>query len=308
MNSSTSSFRTELKVVGAVLFVLLCIEVVMRRAESKLSIDIAHIRSGNEVAERVGSSPRSLLLLGNSLTREGIAIERLAANAGKDLSIGSYYPDGSSVNEWAYAFRRYFSEPGKVPDFLIIGAGRSHLLDSERPPDSFGAYYCSRRDIPRYFKRHVKNPDQAAGFFLARYSAAYTNRNRIQPRLFTAFIPHYQEVLPILKAKPKAVGEQSERQLEHRNLSELLEAAKAAGTRVAVVAIPMPEAYPLSDATVRAIVDGGAILIDARELAGIEPKDFPDDYHLGPAGAKLLTQHLIEKLQPLWWPETSNGN
>ncbi|MFT5410212.1 MAG: hypothetical protein ACI9NC_002939, partial [Verrucomicrobiales bacterium] len=281
--------------------------VVMRRVETRLSIDIAHIRSGEEISQRVGASPRSLLLLGNSLTRDGIAAEPLASSAGEGLTVESYYPDGSSVNEWVFAYRRYFSEPGNQPDFLIIGAGRSHLFDSQIPPDRFGAYFCSRGDIPRYFKHNVKNLDHAAGFFLARYSAAYTNRKRIQPRIFTALIPHYQEVAAQLQTRGRTAGEKPENELEHRNLAELLKVAKAAGTHVAVVAIPMPKSYPLPQPTVQTIADGGAVLIDARNLPGIDASDFPDNYHLGSVGAKMLTEHVIKKLQPLWWPG-SGGN
>jgi len=308
MNSSISSFKTELKVVASVLLVLVCIELVMRAAETKLSIDIAHIRSGDEISERVGASPRSVLLLGNSLTRDGVDVAQLKESLGEGTSVDAFYPDGSSVNEWAYAFRKYFSEPGNAPDFLIIGAGRSHLFDSDLPADRFGAYFCSNQDVPKYFDRHVDSLDDAAEFLLARSSVAYTNRRRIQPRLFTYVIPHYQKVLPELQAKPREVGKLSEEKLEHLNLAELLEAAKGAGTRVAVVAIPMPAPYPLPDATAKVIADGRAVLVDARDLDGIEPSNFPDNYHLDAAGAKLLTAHLIAKLQPLWWSDNSNGN
>ncbi len=309
MSSSTSSFRDELKVVVCVVLVLGGIELLMRAGEQKLSADIAHIRSADRIAGRIATSPgQSLLLLGNSLTREGIAPGLLESGTGRQLDIEAYYPDGSSVNEWAYAYRRFFAEPGMQPDFLIIGAGRSHLFDSDRPPDSFGAYYCSGRDIPRYFKRHVKNPDQAAGFLLARVSAAYTNRRRIQPRVFTTIIPHYQEVLQRLKARPRTISEEDEGELQHRNLSELLRVAREAGTRVAVIAIPMPSPYPLPDSTIRTITDGGASLIDARGIPGIQPANFPDNYHLDAAGAAILTEHLVGKLQPLWWPETTDGD
>lgn len=309
MNSSTSSFRTELKVVASVLLVLLGCEVFMRAAEERLSADIAHIRSGPAISERLRtSSGRSLLLLGNSLTREGIVPGLLVAGADGPLSVEAFHPDGSSVNEWAYAFRRYFGRPGAQPDFLIIGAGRSHLFDSELPPDGFGAYYCGWRDLPRYFQRHVHSPDDAAGFLLARYSAAYTNRHRIQPRVFTAIIPHYQGVLRELQAKPRSITGLEEHEVGHRNLAELLDAARSAGTRVAVVAIPMPDPYPLPGSTAQVIAAGGGVLIDARDLDGIHAANFPDAYHLDSAGARVLTEHLITRLRPLWWAETTHGD
>ena len=309
MSSSTSSFRNELKVIACVLLVLAGLEVAMRAGEERLSVDIAHIRSGDEISTRVGDSARpTLLLLGNSLTREGIAPVLLESAAGGDLLVEAYYPDGSSVNEWAYAYRRYFAEPGNAPDYLVIGAGRSHLFDSDLPPDRFGAYFCSRQDIPRYFRRHVHDPDDAAGFFLARSSAAYTNRHRVQPRVFSVLVPHYQEVLPRLATRARLPAEVDAREDTHRNLAELLAVAREAGTRVAVVAIPMPEPYPLPDSTRRVISDAGATLIDARDLPGIEVANFPDNYHLDPAGATIVTEYLVSNLQPLWWPENSHGD
>jgi hypothetical protein len=309
MNSSTSSFRTELKVVAGVILVLLGVEVVMRSVEERLSVDIAHIRSGEEIAGRLKSSAGpGLLLLGNSLTREGIAPELLSSGAGGTLTVEAYHPDGSSVNEWSYAYRRFFDRPGVAPDFLIIGAGRSHLFDSDLPPENFGAYYCGSRDLGRYFARHVHDPDDAARFLLARFSVAFTNRRRVQPRLFTAVIPHYQEVLRILQTKPRLITAEVERDLGHRNLAELLKAAGTAGTRVAVVAIPMPDPYPLPDSTVRIIRDGGAILIDARGLDGIQPAHFPDGYHLDPDGATILTEYLITQIGPHWWSNSTHGD
>ena len=153
MNLSTSSFKTELKVVGAVLLVLLCVEVAMRAAGDRLSIDIAHIRSADEIADRVGAASQSVLFLGNSLTRDGVDVPLATEHLGGAFTVEAYHPDGSSVNEWSYAYRKYFIESGKAPDYLIVGAGRSHLFDSELPADSFGAYYCSNADIPKYFSR-----------------------------------------------------------------------------------------------------------------------------------------------------------
>ena len=281
----------------------------MRAAEERLSADIAHIRSGDAISDRLhGSTGPSLLLLGNSLTREGIIPDLLAAANQQDLKVEAYHPDGSSVNEWAYAYRRYFDRPGSAPDYLIIGAGRSHLFDGELPPDDFGAYYCSWNDLPRYFARHVHDPDDAAGFLLSRISTAYTSRHRIQPRVFTAIIPHYQDMLRELQTQPRSITGQEEGELGHRNLAELLGAARAAGTRVAVVAIPMPEPYPLPGSTVQVIADGGAALIDARNLAGIEVSNFPDSYHLDAAGAGVLTEYVISQVQPLWWPDSTHGN
>ena len=88
----------------------------------------------------------------------------------------------------------------------------------------------------------------------------------------------------------------------HEALESLGEVARSAGTKVAVVAIPMPDSYPLPETTRKVISDGGGTLIDARNLAGIDSaKHYPDGYHLDRAGAEILTEHLIAKLKPLWW-------
>ena len=75
-----------------------------------------------------------------------------------------------------------------------------------------------------------------------------------------------------------------------------------------MVAIPMPFDYPLPESTKQVIMESGALLIDARVLEGIEKSNFPDNYHLDAAGAKILTTHILETLQPLWWAEKQNGD
>lgn len=298
-----------MKVVGCVLVALLAVEAGMRVMQDSLSKDLAHIRSGGEIAERVaGASGPSLLLLGNSLTREGISPDLLRAEAGTGLSVEAYYPDGSSVNEWSYAYRRFFDYPGKQPDLLLIGFGRSHLFDADLSPERFGAYFCDVRDVGRYFRRHVHDLDGAARFLVARYSAAYAGRERVKPRVFSLLVPHYQEVLPVLTARPRPSDDAEPRQREFRNLEELLGEAREAGTRVAMVAIPMPDDYELPEAARRIIEDSGAVLVDARRLDGLDASDFPDDYHLGPDGAELLTSFVMKNLGPRWWSQVSDGD
>lgn len=302
MNSSISSFRVELRVIACVLAFLGLVEVAMRGLEDRLSIDIAHIRAGGEIADRIGRDGKpGVLLLGNSLTRDGIKPAVVERAAGPEARVEAYHPDGSSVIEWAFAYRKYFLHPGKSPDFLIVGAGRSHLFDSEPRSERFGAYFCGRRDLAGYFRRHVRDLDDAAGFILARASVAYANRERVQPRLLSMLVPHYQETLRLLATRRPAADGAPQALPGHHYLAELLEDARAGGTRVAVVAIPMPDPYPLPEETRRVIEEAGAKLIDARELEGIHPGNFPDGYHLDDAGAELLTRHVIDGLGPGWW-------
>ena len=307
MNSSTSSFRNELRVVACVIVALLLTEAVMRLTERRLSTDIDLIRSGEEIGRRIGAAggDRTVLILGNSLSRDGLDRRMLAAAAGPGTRIEAYYPDGSSVSEWAYAYRKHFVHPGHHPDFLIIGAGRSHLFDSDLPADRFGAYFCDNRDLLRYFRRHVSDLDDASSFILARLSVAYASRGRVQPRVFTAIIPHYQATLRLLATKPAAAASRT-RIPTHRNLGELLEDAVAAGTRVAVVCIPMPEPYDVPEETLQVVRRSGARFIDARSIAGIRRRHFPDDYHLNEEGAAILTGHVAGELSQAWWSEAAH--
>ncbi len=309
MSSSTSSFRTELKVLAAVALVMLGVELFMRKVESALSIDIKHIRSAPEIAESMGGDDQfDVLFLGNSLTRFGIDAETVRVRL-EDAGIASpnvrlYHPDGTGVTEWTYAFRRYFAETDKLPDAIVIGTARTHLNDARTFPVKVGPYFCSVSDVPRFLREETDSLEDASRFLLSRVSTAYSGRYRVRPRLFTAIVPHYQEILRLLTTHRNDDLDQTDEKdvpdFTQRNLAALLSALESGKVHTSVLAIPMPEAYSLSPDITNTLEAFGVTLVDARSLPGITAGNFPDEYHLDADGARLVSEFVADKLGPGW--------
>jgi len=269
-------------VLGAVAAALVVAELGMRLVENKLSTDVAHIRSAPSVAEQIDNT----FALGNSLLREGVDLEKLG-------DIPAYHPDGSSIQEWAYAYRRYFSEKtGR----LLLFTGRTHLRDLRPRPTPLGTYYCATADIPQFFKREGSGLEVEAEFLLARFSTAFAQRKRIHPRVFTAIIPHYQTALREMNARRNATRADRDVEWTYHDFDLLLSSAKDA----VIITVPTPEPYDLAPEILALAEKHGARLLDiANDVEGLTADHFPDGWHLNAEGRDIFSEHLVRELDAL---------
>src|SRR5687767_1062645 len=121
MSSSTSSFRTELKVLALVVAALAACELVVRLREQALSLDVRHIRQIPEISARLAQGEGlRLLFIGNSMTRYGVEPEilgrEITAQGIAPLRIERVFPDATALPDWYYAFQHHFVAPDRPPD------------------------------------------------------------------------------------------------------------------------------------------------------------------------------------------------
>jgi hypothetical protein len=300
MSSSISSFRTECKVLAAIALALLAVEGLMRLAQASLSVDVRHIVSAPELADGMASQPRPrVLALGNSLLREGVNAKQLedeSTSLGLTRSVSLYHPDGTSVQEWAFAFRRFFASEAHAPDCVLIFTGRTHLRDVPPRPTPLGAFYCSTRDTPRFLNRKGTNLEVASEFLLARASVAYAQRSRIQPRIFTSLIPHFQDMLRDMNVR--RISPRTERQeiSSYDDLALLLDSVHAIGAFALIITIPAPGSYTLAPEILETAQSHHATVIDLSQSEGLTTANFPDGWHLDAQGASVFTTRLAHAL------------
>ena len=306
MSSSTSSFRSELKVVALIVVALAACELVVRLREQSLSLDVRHIRQIPDIAARLAEGDGlRVLFIGNSMTRYGVEpeiVEREMASQGiAPLRIERVFPDATALPDWYYAFKRYFDAPVRAPDVLVVCFASYDLQDSQ-PIHSWrlAQYYTNLGDVPEVFREDIRDFDSRAEFLLSDASAAFANRTRVRERALDLVIPNYRETAQqINRTQQSQAGERlSRKQPTYRRLARLGQLAQSRGVKVILVAMPERVDYELDTQLQPAAEAAGMTLLDSRAGHGLKPDSYVDEMHLGAGGASIYSQFLARQLAP----------
>jgi hypothetical protein len=307
MSLFTSSFRSEIKVIAAVLFALIICELSLRQFETLLSLDLKHIRTIPRLAENLAKDKGTkILFLGNSFTRATvdpeIFREEMKSRGFENLAVQLVHPDATRINEWYYTFKTYFVEPQLQPDVLVIITGRAHLHDQPADPVTMGAYYSSKSDVLHFLGKENLDLDDKVDFLLGRYSAAYANRRRIEPRVFSRIIPHYQNCIQRINQlrTRNPANVRRAKALTFARVEKLLDLAENNSVRIIVATVPMSEPYVIDPKIKELVTAHKMTFVEANRIEGIDSSRFPDGYHIDKIGAEKYTRTLAAKFADIF--------
>lgn len=293
--------KTEWKVLASLIALLLLMEVGVRAFETKLSKDLTHLRQLPLAAESLKTDDAyKILIVGNSLARYGIdrklLVQGLEGKGYEKIRVEAFHPDGTTITEWSYGLRRYFLNPGAIPDRIIVVSGRTHLMDIPPKAERLGAFYVDLPDVKEAVLLELNSVEERARFFLARASGLFANRSRIQPYVFYNYLPEYTGTIQDINDQRKMLAEKSsgDAKMGTADLGRFLEVAQSKGSKISVVAIPMLASYDLPNEISKEIEKQGGALWDLSGINEIDEKNFFDGYHLDPEGAVKVTEALIE--------------
>lgn len=312
MFSSTSSSKTELKVVACVALVLFACELAIRWREDDLSLDLKHIRQIPEISQTLSHRDKTkVLFLGNSLTRNGVDKDVLeqefAAQGIKPPQIERVFPDGTGIRAWYYVFNHYFVVKKQLPDIMIVSFASALLQDNQRLDTGQTArYFTSAADIPEVFRIDIHDFDGRVEYCLASGSVAFANRNRVRLRLLDSLIPDYRTTEQWMNESLKNKENRASQNVRptYQRLEQFVHLAEANGVKVIVVAMPQKEHYTLDPGLQPVVESAGGTLIDARDVDGLTRADFMDQLHLNPTGATIYSRYLARQLvQKVLWPD-----
>jgi len=308
---------SEVKIVAILAVSLLALEIGTRLAEPRLSKDLAHIRTFSELSNRFSSTvkkdPRAkktVLILGNSLARQGIdeqiLVSGLTDSKGHSPTIGFITPDGTSVTEWVWAYRRYVMHPGASPDLVILVTGRHHLMDDSREQldiPRLAAFYLDARDRSEFLSRYSIDTEQSIELLLASQSRLLADRTRLRPLLFYRMIPGYEVGVNQINAAlgggvpGESTGIEASPMTEKtETLRLLIESIKASGAHPVVVTVPLPDPYSLSAGVAELLGERGIDTVPLGEAMLLPEERFPDGYHLDRKGAAMVTRELLREI------------
>lgn len=315
----TGFLAGEWRVVLCVLAVFFGLEMIFRVGGQKLSKDIEHLRSFPEIAATLAEFPADqgtrILFLGNSLTRYGVDVDQFAEvcrdQFQEPVQAVKMNPDNTALADWYYGYRRYFHRQQIRPDLVIIGFEGGHLRDApSHHPDRLAQYYCDADDYPELTRFDLRGFEEHASYWLARASAAFGNRDRIQRRVLDDFIPDYRAGMDELNrrmnqqsqrklSQPELTQSAAENEPDYSRLLEFVALAERDQVQVFLVAMPVPEAYEFDRGLLEVVQSTSAVLLDCRQVPGIEPAMFFDGLHMDDQAQTLYSRYLAEQCGPL---------
>jgi hypothetical protein len=312
MSSSTSASRQRIAIVATVGLLVTAVEVCVRLAAVHLFLDAAHLHEIPRIAQRMarGAHPR-FLFLGNSLTRASVDLETWQQEAAR-LGFGpgmadKVMPDSTAMLEWYYVFLNNFCDDGMTPDYVVLSfPWESQLWD--RPIDAarLGALYCGLANVPELFSEDLPTLDERMAFLAGHVFLLHGDREKIQSRIGAALIPGYKEGIAELNDLRRTIVRSADAPTHqatpppgHSAFDRLARLCRQRGAKVIVVALPQPARHEMSSEVPRVLLTQRVTLLDARDIPGITPEDFPDGYHVGGRGARLYMSWLAARVAEL---------
>lgn len=295
---SWASLRaTEAKIVLVLLACFAVADCGLRMVDQRLSGNIAHIESIPSLVASAGSNAeRSMLIVGNSLTNNGVD-EKIVAARLSDVGIAKITPDGTSLWEWKCLLEREVLRRQDVQiDVVVIGFAWHLLSDQARADASkLGALYCELGDIRRPTAIGLASFGDRAEFLLARISRIYAMRDVLRNRVLPLVIPHYKTYTQ--QANAAGFGqEQKTPTYTYEHFGRLVATLEQKGTQIIVVAMPVQTDYEV-DPELRELAARGKIgLIDLRDTEGLDASTYLDAMHLNARGQQLLSEQLAVQL------------
>ena len=298
----------ETRVVLALLAAIALVDVGLRLAEPRLSGNLAHVAEIPELIAAAGEPQRhSLLLLGNSLTNNGISPPVIQA-ALQDVTIAKVTPDGTGLWDWQCLLDHQVVERREVQfDTVVIGFGWHLLSDQTRnDPSRLGALYCRMSDLARAGAIGLETSGDIGEFMAANVLRTYALRDTLRNRFFQLLVPNYVQFTQANNAARAGLAEpvagehhapvEAELEYTYHTLAGLVDRLKSKGTRVIVVAMPVQSTYEI-DPDLRELEASSALtLIDLRKVAGLDSSHYRDQMHLNPTGERILSKVLAAEL------------
>jgi len=305
VSSSTSSFRTELKVIAVVLAVVAIFEIAARFMADDLSDDRAHIHGIPEISRRLDEAPgRCVLFLGNSLSLHGVDAA-LVAESLKDVTVDRVIPVGTDVTDWIYIYRRYFGNVDRNPDVVVVGFVRHHVRDLKPPKRirRLGRHFLSFDNEMEIFTEDVHDYDDRAELVLSQVSSCFGDQLFYNEWVLAELLPWYHRCTKRLNwmldrvqkriAKQRLAGRPPPAPTFDR-VARLAKIFRENGTRGVFVAMPLPEVWEMDPEVQKAVEAEGMTFVDARAIGGMVETDFSDGYHMGESGREKFSRFIAK--------------
>jgi hypothetical protein len=289
------------KVLVLIALGILVSDLTLRAIETRLSGNLAHVAEIPQLLDAAAATKRpALLLLGNSLTYNGIAPEPLHAVHAHG-PVTKITPDGTNYWDWQCILEHQVlkREDLKV-DTLVLGYAWHLLSDQTKPePSSLGALFCRATDALAPRSIGLASIGDVSEFLLAKSLRPYALRETLRNRGLAFLIPDYARLTQLANVNEEAAKQASgpQKSFTYAHFSGLAEKLQARGATIIVIAMPVRSEYEIDEELKSLEARGLIVLLDYRATPGIDARAFKDEMHLTAAGQTTLTARLASDLR-----------
>jgi hypothetical protein len=305
VNSFTSNFKNEIKVLIFVMMVMGVFEWYSRALVSKrvyYSSIPDYLEKVSGKLDEVRSSPK-VLFVGNSLVMCGLDLPA-ASDEFSRKKVGapymaSAYIMSSHIGEWYYLLKNFFVPRTSKPNSIIVWFSTNCLTDDIAPRVEVLSYICNFGDLPQLLINRARNFDERVSLALSFFSKAFLHKNDIRHSILNLLIHDYKGNMDRFYStlKPVAAGKTGQVKTRSLQLDRFLQILKQMNTKVLFVAMPLRDwKYPINSDLVTKIRKAGYAFLDLREAPGLDKEDFLDSIHLNNKGASRFTRYLTGEI------------
>ncbi len=304
MHSSTSSFRTELRVLAVVVACLAVGEAFCRVVVPRFSEESRLLSALPARGRALGQAPGlRVLVLGDSLTVMGLQREpflaRLAQLGGPKVSLEVVAMRGSDIAEWRWLFSEFFADEGARPDVVIVNAAARTLTDQHTIELGRLATFCRASNCIDILRDDLKDFGQRVEFLQSWVFRSFAGRSRIRTTVLTRLVPYYKQGRTWVNNQVRGLpggGAQTASGCSYDRLERFLQLARREGVKVIVVYMPAGGEYPLDAGQLRVLAESVATVVDCRLPPCLASGDYFDGVHMTDRAAGRFSAYLAERL------------
>jgi hypothetical protein len=240
--------------------------------------------------------PISVLMVGNSLLLEGVDIERLKRLTSGQMHIYPIFLEATGYYDWFYGLQRLFRE-GSLPQVVVLGVGVDSLLANSVRQDYAPLMLFDVRDSLGVASDLKMDRTATSNLLLAHSSVFWDTRSVLRTQILSHTVPHYRELVLLLKPQPAIPPAQQFRATANSRLEQLRQLCQAHGAKLIILVPPTPSSQDAVRQMTIASQKAGVDTLVPIDPTALPAKYYqPDDLHLNSEGAALFTAALATNL------------
>jgi hypothetical protein len=242
------------------------------------------------------AEPASVLMVGNSLLLEGVDVQRLQKLTAGQVRVYPVFLEGTGYYDWFYGLRRMFRE-GVRPQVVVLGVGVNSFLANSVRQDYVPMVFFDTQDAYEVAADLKLDHTATSNLLLAHSSVFWDTRSIIRTQILRHSIPHYQELVSLLKPQPAIPPASVFQETADSRLQRLRELCEAHGAKLILLVPPtLSSEVAVREMTAAAQKAGVETLVPIDPVALSAKYYQSDELHLNSEGAALFTSQLAASL------------